>query len=84
MSDDASKDPKPFDLPTLKILAELMSQHDMSEVDLSEGTSRIRLRRGPRRDDGGDAIQRSAGCASSGTYADACRPLPLPINRRSI
>ncbi len=48
MSDEASKDPKPFDLPTLKILAELMSLHDMSEVDLSEGTSRIRLRRGPR------------------------------------
>jgi acetyl-CoA carboxylase biotin carboxyl carrier protein len=48
VSDDASDRPGPFDLNTLKVLASLMSRHDLSELDLSDGQRRIRLRRGPR------------------------------------
>jgi acetyl-CoA carboxylase biotin carboxyl carrier protein len=45
---DGSNNVHPFDLRTIKILGALMSRHDLSEIDLSEGPARIRLRRGPR------------------------------------
>jgi acetyl-CoA carboxylase biotin carboxyl carrier protein len=34
---------------TIRDLVALMSQHDLSEINLREGEMRIRLRRGPRR-----------------------------------
>ena len=46
MSDDSAKIPSPFDVRTIEKLIDLMSQHDMTEVDLREGDLRIRLRRG--------------------------------------
>lgn len=48
MADDATRTNGPFDVRTIKILAALMSRHDLSEIDLQEGTLHIRLRRGPR------------------------------------
>src|SRR6266568_2360392 len=48
VAEDASKSPSPFDVKTIKYLVGLMSQHDLSEVDLREGDLRIRLRRGPK------------------------------------
>ena len=45
-ADDTSKSPRPFDARTIKYLVGLMSQHDLSEIDLHEGEHRIRLRRG--------------------------------------
>ncbi|MBL8796888.1 MAG: acetyl-CoA carboxylase biotin carboxyl carrier protein [Planctomycetia bacterium] len=48
MADDSSQTPRPFDVQTVKYLIRLMGKHDLSEVDLSEGDQRIRLRRGPR------------------------------------
>src|SRR5581483_5546057 len=48
VADDASKTPSPFDPKTIKYLVGLMSQHDLSEIDLREGALRIRLRRGGR------------------------------------
>ena len=35
-----------FDLRRIRRLIELMKEHDLSEVDIREGTTRIRLRRG--------------------------------------
>jgi len=46
--DDAPLEVRPFDMPTIRALAALMSRHDLSEIDLAEGDKRIRLRRGPR------------------------------------
>ena len=46
MADNGSKIPSPFDVRTIKALIGLMSQHDLSEIDLREGDLRIRLRRG--------------------------------------
>jgi acetyl-CoA carboxylase biotin carboxyl carrier protein len=46
--DEAPLQPRPFDLPTIRALIALMSRHDLSEVDLSEGDKRIRLRRGAK------------------------------------
>jgi acetyl-CoA carboxylase biotin carboxyl carrier protein len=48
VADDASSKPGPFDARTIRFLVGLMSRHDLSEIDLSEGDQRIRLRRGPR------------------------------------
>ncbi len=46
MADEVSKSSDPFDLRTIKNLVALMSRHDLSEIDLRDGTVRIRLRRG--------------------------------------
>jgi acetyl-CoA carboxylase biotin carboxyl carrier protein len=48
VAENASKTPSPFDVRTIKYLVGLMSQHDLSEIDLREGDLRIRLRRGAR------------------------------------
>ncbi len=48
MADEGRNNPNPFDLRTIRHLVTLMSRHDLSEIDLSEGKWRIRLRRGPR------------------------------------
>src|SRR5437588_5840190 len=45
-ADDNSKSARPFDVRTLKSLIALMNQHDLSEIDLREGTRQIRLTRG--------------------------------------
>lgn len=39
--------PRPFDVKTVEYLLRLMTDHDLSEVDLKEGDQRIRLRKGP-------------------------------------
>ena len=40
------KKPGDFDVKTIETLAALMSQHELSEINLREGTLHIRLRRG--------------------------------------
>lgn len=47
MADDR-ENPRPFDIQTIRYLVRLMARHDLSEIDLSWGDERIRLRRGPR------------------------------------
>ncbi|MCS6852232.1 MAG: acetyl-CoA carboxylase biotin carboxyl carrier protein [Gemmataceae bacterium] len=44
----ASKEPNPFDPETIRKLVVLMSRHDLNEIDLRNGTMRLRLRRGMR------------------------------------
>jgi acetyl-CoA carboxylase biotin carboxyl carrier protein len=47
VADETPKNtPGPFDVRTIKALVALMTQHDLSEIDLREGTQRLRLRRG--------------------------------------
>ena len=48
MADEVPSTPSPFDVRTVQRLVALMSRHDLSEIDLSQGDRRIRLRRGPR------------------------------------
>ena len=48
MADEASNNPRPFNVRTIKFLVALMDQNDLSEIDLREGELRIRLLRGPR------------------------------------
>ncbi len=46
MADDKRDAPRPFDVRTVEYLLKLMTEHDLSEVDLTEGDQRIRLRKG--------------------------------------
>jgi acetyl-CoA carboxylase biotin carboxyl carrier protein len=48
VANDASKNAGPFDVQTIRHLVHLMSRHDLSEIDLRDGSLRVRLRRGPR------------------------------------
>jgi acetyl-CoA carboxylase biotin carboxyl carrier protein len=45
---EASDNPRPFDVRTIRYLVRLMVRHDLSEIDLQEGDLSIRLRRGQR------------------------------------
>ncbi len=46
-TNDKQETPRPFDVRTVEYLLKLMSEHELSEVDLREGDQRIRLRKGP-------------------------------------
>jgi acetyl-CoA carboxylase biotin carboxyl carrier protein len=46
VADENRESPRPFDVRTVEYLLELMSKHELSEVDLKEGDQRIRLRKG--------------------------------------
>src|SRR5437868_13816528 len=45
-TDEAGKAPGPFDVRTVKALVSLMTQHDLSEIELRDGAQRLRVRRG--------------------------------------
>jgi acetyl-CoA carboxylase biotin carboxyl carrier protein len=45
-ADEPGKAPGPFDVRTVKALVSLMTQHDLSEIELRDGNQRLRLRRG--------------------------------------
>lgn len=47
-ADEAAADARPFNVKTVEFLVGLMGQHDLSEIDLREGSLRIRLCRGPQ------------------------------------
>ncbi len=47
-NEETNNDSSPFDVHRIRRLVSLMSQHDLSEIDLREGEMRIRLRRGAR------------------------------------
>jgi acetyl-CoA carboxylase biotin carboxyl carrier protein len=46
VADDKRDAPRPFDVKTVEYLLRLMSDHELSEIDLKEGDQRIRLRKG--------------------------------------
>ena len=48
VADTETDSPSPFDLRIIKQLVGLMGEHDLAEINLEEGDSRIRLRRGPQ------------------------------------
>jgi acetyl-CoA carboxylase biotin carboxyl carrier protein len=48
LADNPRKNSHPFDVRNIELLVALMSQHDLSEIDLREGDLRICLRRGTR------------------------------------
>ena len=47
-NDEMPAEGKPFDVATIRELAVMMAEHDLSEVMLDTAAGQIRLRRGPR------------------------------------
>ena len=45
-ADHAGEAPRPFDVRTVGDLVRLMTEHDLTEIDLHDGRQRIRLRKG--------------------------------------
>jgi acetyl-CoA carboxylase biotin carboxyl carrier protein len=74
LADDNHQSPDPFDVRTIRYLVRLMSHHDLSEIDLREGTVRIRLRRGTRM----RAAAPPAPLPASTTGPTAAPPAPTP------
>jgi acetyl-CoA carboxylase biotin carboxyl carrier protein len=72
VADEPSKRPGPFDVKTIEFLATLMSKHDISEVDLTQGDQRIQMRRGQRPPKG------SVSVAPAATSAAPSAPAPAP------
>ncbi|MFO0928968.1 MAG: acetyl-CoA carboxylase biotin carboxyl carrier protein [Gemmataceae bacterium] len=62
---EANEKPRPFDVRTVRYLIRLMSQNDLTEIDLAEGEQRIRLRRGGK-------------LVAAPTVAPAPLPAPVP------
>lgn len=46
VADENRDSPRPFDVRTVEYLLKLMTEHDLSEINLREGDQRIRLRKG--------------------------------------
>jgi len=46
VADEKRDAPRPFDVRTVEHLLNLMTEHDLAEIDLKEGDQRIRLRKG--------------------------------------
>jgi acetyl-CoA carboxylase biotin carboxyl carrier protein len=60
VADDSRNEPGPFDVHTIRLLAALMSRHDLSEIDLREGNRRVRLLRGATIMKAADSLRESA------------------------
>lgn len=71
MADDASQDPRPFDVAMVRALVALMSRNDLSEMDLCEADRRIRIRRGPR-----TVAMAAPAAAPAASSAPAASPAP--------
>jgi acetyl-CoA carboxylase biotin carboxyl carrier protein len=72
VADDKRDAPRPFDVRTVEYLLKLMSEHDLSEVELKEGDQRIRLRKG--------AAIPAAFLPAPPHYAGPNNPGPAPAN----
>lgn len=73
-SDDPQPTPRPFDVETIRYLIKLMGRHDLSEIDLKEGSQRIRLRKG------GTAPSIPAGLVQAlAAQASAAHAPPAPV-----
>jgi acetyl-CoA carboxylase biotin carboxyl carrier protein len=72
VADEPSSTPGPFDVRTIRFLVALMSRHDLSEIDLSQGDQRIRLRRGQR-------VAALPAAAVPAPTATPALPAPAPV-----
>ena len=72
MAEEIDK-PRPFDVRTIRYLVRLMSEHDLSEIDLTEGDHRIQLRRGTG---GTNAVVQAPMVAAPVAQASLANPAP--------
>lgn len=73
MADETPNPSGPFDVRTVEALVGLMTDHDISEIDLRDGARRLRLRRGQR-------PARSPAAAPAPLQAATALPAATPDN----
>ncbi len=77
-SEKPSRTPRPFDVATVEKLIDLMGDHDLSEIDLHDGDSRIRLRKGGK-------VTMAAVASSAPAMAPAAAPVAhAPITPAAV
>src|SRR5262245_3041040 len=74
VADDASDNARLPDVRTIKRLAALMSRHDLSEIDLRDGSLHVRIRRGARF----KGVPLVAPTAAPSPTPEAAPPAPKP------
>jgi acetyl-CoA carboxylase biotin carboxyl carrier protein len=77
VADDSRNEPGPFDVHTIRLLAALMSRHDLSEIDLREGNRRVRLLRGATIMKAADSLRESAPLAERAAHPPAAAAPPV-------
>ena len=85
-TDEAGKSSGPFDVRTVKALVALMTQHDLSEIELREGNQRLRLRRGAYQPVAPIGVQAAAPPAPTAGSAPKTEtpPTPAPPSRQLL
>src|SRR5579859_4330991 len=83
-AEQPAKPGQPFDVDTVRVLAELMSKHDLSEIDMTRGEARLRLRRGPRRTVAAVAAPPVPVATPAPTSGPAPAPVPAPQGKKRI
>jgi acetyl-CoA carboxylase biotin carboxyl carrier protein len=73
-----------FDVRKIRRLVELMREHDLSEIDLRQGETRIQLRRGGSLAAGASAGPAAAPGASPATAAAAVGPQLAPAEEQHL
>ena len=75
-ADEAPKTAGPFDVRTVKALVALMTQHDLSEIELRDGNQRLRLRRGANQVDVASHVPGPIPVVSAADSASAKKEAP--------
>ena len=88
-ADDKSPSASPFDVRTVKNLVELMTTHDLAEIELRDGIQRLRIRRGAQQTVVTTTpVTHAAAAAPSKPAAEAPAPKPgkklLEIKSESV
>jgi len=78
--DETPQAPSPFNVQTVEALVALMTDHDLSEIDLRDGVQRLRLRRGARQVmvTGSAPALAPVAAAPAASPAPAAAPTPAP------
>ncbi len=89
MADEKRDTPRPFDVKTVEYLLRLMSDHELSEIDLKEGDQRIRLRKGGEPPvviaaPAAAAPQHHTAPAAAGPAAPPNNPPPAPAGKKFL
>jgi acetyl-CoA carboxylase biotin carboxyl carrier protein len=85
VADDNAKESSPFDVQTVEALVALMSEHNLSEIDLRDGVQRVRLRRGARQVlVPGAAAAAPVGMPHPGPAPAATQPGPAEPSRKLL
>jgi acetyl-CoA carboxylase biotin carboxyl carrier protein len=79
-----SPNPDFFDVRKIRRLVELMNEHDLSEIDLRQGDTRIQLRRGGELIVAGPMARSAAPLAAPAAAEPAALPAAQPVAKPAV